>query len=901
MWLINAVNGLKEEGLGHTIIPCPWAAATANRSYLLWFACLCCPTLVFLAYKISRSCHNRCDQQPGKQAASKQPSMDDSAHKQLLHPHTPKAGHVPTSTCFCSSSPISASPASLASPTLQLKAPATTTPKPSYVLYRSSTRSEVCSAKVEAHPGLDSSQVSLAYSTAACYHLKEMERASSGTTFSSWCTSVTGCVQLLVWSTGLAEGALTRFEQWREVRRALQQQHQEQPPQQQQQQQQQAAQLPQQQEHYALPPPQPLQQLAQVPEEMEVVPEVLPFKASLDYSTAQAEKQQQQGHEGCSLTPGSFRLSDDSAMQERWSSECTSVGVRSSDDSAYHDNPFSHHVHTLLQAPLRHRIQAPSSEPWPALPYPQAPAALLPTSLPSAPPLPTSYTPSAAVPVPSTPLTNVSLLCNAICATLPELSAVPVRAQAEGKDPVIFGRLAEEGGREGGRQDEQPQHPEMQPPTPAAPPTAARLSQAALHAFSRAPASRTSLPTATPTSAGPGSENETPLASAPLAATTTVKLLSTNPCVFDSRQALLASLEVQLDLSVKSSFTSVAVRVVVFKGDGAALVDEGHELHIASSRGSRGARSSSSRSRSRGSRERGRSSTGSWGSGERGRGSGERGWSSSARGYSRSVCGEHSISLKLFVLPHQPAGIFSATVRLPSRGASTLSSEGSTTEAQRFSSPGQPLLYGNCTLLVLPRDVCQELQHGLFPRMCAAVEQEELERVGIEPSGGTSSDIIITPSPASSLTAGNLAAGTSLQPSAAPSFASNASMPAAVAGALSSTAHKAWLLHFQPFVADLDLLLRAHQTLKQQQRQQAARPESEQETLERGTRMQHPAAGIGDSSGASLTTENASVAAWADSAPHVLQFLAAELQGFVEGAGNLGAVQRLLQRLVLPS
>eukprot|EP00967_Tisochrysis_lutea_P024447 scaffold28063_cov15-Tisochrysis_lutea.AAC.2 len=174
----------------------------------------------------------------------------------------------------------------------------------------------------------------------------------------------------------------------------------------------------------------------------------------------------------------------------------------------------------------------------------------------------------------------------------------------------------------------------------------------------------------------------------------------------------------------------------------------------------------------------------------------------------------------------------------------------------------------------------------------------ELERVGVEPNGSTSSETTATPSSASSLTAGNLAAGASLQPSAAPSFASTARLPVFAAGALGSAAHKAWLLHFQPFIADLELLLRAHHTFKQQQRQQTGESVTEQEALERGTGMQHTAADTGD---AALMSENANVDAWADSAPDVLQFLAAELRGFVEGAGNLTAVQQLLQRLVLPS
>eukprot|EP00983_Pelagomonas_calceolata_P074524 1152588-Pelagomonas_calceolata.AAC.12 len=84
----------------------------------------------------------------------------------------------------------------------------------------------------------------------------------------------------------------------------------------------------------------------------------------------------------------------------------------------------------------------------------------------------------------------------------------------------------------------------------------------------------------------------------------------------------------------------------------------------------------------------------------------------------------NTCNLKLCVLPSQPAGAFSATVTLSSRAATALSSESNTAEAHRFGSPIQPLLYGSCTLLVLPRDACQELQHGLFPRMCAAVEQE---------------------------------------------------------------------------------------------------------------------------------------------------------------------------------
>eukprot|EP00983_Pelagomonas_calceolata_P074525 1152588-Pelagomonas_calceolata.AAC.13 len=123
-------------------------------------------------------------------------------------------------------------------------------------------------------------------------------------------------------------------------------------------------------------------------------------------------------------------------------------------------------------------------------------------------------------------------------------------------------------------------------------------------------------------------------------------------------------------------------------------------------------------------------------------------------------------------------------------------------------------------------------------------------------------------------------------------------LPVFAAGALGSAAHKAWLLHFQPFIADLELLLRAHHTFKQQQRQQTGESVTEQEALERGTGMQHTAADTGD---AALMSENANVDAWADSAPDVLQFLAAELRGFVEGAGNLTAVQQLLQRLVLPS
>eukprot|EP00967_Tisochrysis_lutea_P105242 scaffold160300_cov19-Tisochrysis_lutea.AAC.2 len=120
---------MNEEGPGYVNVPCPWAA-TSYPSPMLWLACLCCPTLAFLTYKLFRSGYSQHEQQPGRQEFKHE---DNPAHKQPPRWQAPKAGHVPTSSCFCAGNPNTAS---------QFKVPTATPPMPSPVLYRSSTRSE---------------------------------------------------------------------------------------------------------------------------------------------------------------------------------------------------------------------------------------------------------------------------------------------------------------------------------------------------------------------------------------------------------------------------------------------------------------------------------------------------------------------------------------------------------------------------------------------------------------------------------------------------------------------------------------------------------------------------------------------------------------------------------------